>query len=272
MLCALIAATLLTQQGHEIRLVIRQEENVRYKVWGTVFRHYVGGKSGAGIRTADVNAIFTWTFQRGAEGFDLVGKWDSLELTLKGKPLPDSEQRRAAWGKWSGAAEGGPFTFTINGNAADPPLFGALGWPLVWSPFGRGVALRIGQKVVREVEIPIQPFMEDDPVGSVLLPVTLVFEGPDRDGAKRTFRFRFDTDYSSERGVSHPEQKNLKLKFEARIGGSLVLDRETGKIETVAMFSKLVFTLEKPGSEFPFAKSDASIAANWQKVGQEKSK
>jgi hypothetical protein len=268
-LAALCAAL---QHGHEIKFVVKDEGSVSYKVWGNVFRTYAGGKRAPAIRNADVNGVYQLSFKKKADGFEIAGSWDALKLSSHGRPLPESDRMRATFGKWTGPAPAGPFEFLVNGQAGEPTLYSALCWPLIWSPFPPGYALRIGDEAKRDFMLPTHPFLEDDPVPPVKIPVRLVFEGPETEGKERYFRFRFETDSHEEVDANHPEKKGLKLKVDAMIRGSLQIRREDGRIESIAMFAKLVFVLAQPGSEFPFSRADGSISANWRRIADEKRK
>ncbi|MFN8138616.1 MAG: hypothetical protein U0R49_02340 [Fimbriimonadales bacterium] len=257
------------QHGHEIKYLVEKEGTVSYRVWGSVLRQYAGGKTAPALRSANVNGVFTLTFKRSMDGFDVSGAWDALKLSDQSKPLPESDRKRATFGKWIGAYPTGPFKLLINGKAATPSPYSALGWPLLWAPLKQGLSLRIDDETARETAFPVSAFLEDDPIEDVLIPLRVVFEGPHRDGEKRYWKFKIDTEFSNVKPVKHPDVAGLSLATSARIGGSLLLRREDGSLENGAMFATYRFELLKPNNEIPFSSCNATVACNWERLPPE---
>ncbi|MCH8273930.1 MAG: hypothetical protein IH851_03995 [Armatimonadetes bacterium] len=252
-------------QGHEIRYPL-EEGTVEYRFRGGVVRSYYGSVDAPVRRRADVSGVFTVKTERADGEWVVVGRAREAKVTLDGRPASAEVAAAVAAGVWRRAVKGGEAVYSVDGSPAVPSALNAPLWPLGWAPLVPKRSLRIGDEVVVTFHMPVQAFLEDDPIGSLEVPVRLLFVGPERQPYGSVQAFRFQTEFSVNKKIRHPEGPNLTLRGTVRILGDLKVSRRDGRIEESTVLMTVSLRLEGPEYEFGFSKSDASIAAHFERV------
>lgn len=242
-------------QGHEIHP--KPPENILlYRVRGSVFRRYLGGVKAKEVTTATLLGNFV---VKPLGGSEVEGFSKDLLLTEEGKLLPKSEAILGWGGKWRVSYSGGSSSYTFNGKPRIPHFLNLPLFPFGWAWTKKAEKLKVGTSIEVPFDLPVQTFLEDDPVGTIPVRFVYIFDGEDHTVSFPAFRFRIATNLDFDHSVQHPEAKRLSLRGRISVIGSLILERKTGMVEK----SEVTWTghLMLSGPEYPFGFSKAEFSS-----------
>lgn len=260
----LAAPNAFMQSGHDVRFPLRTEKTL-YDVRGRVVRNYIGGKIAPEIRRCELSGTYAIELiERSGEWF-LVGMSESSTVTDGGKELSTGDSALAKFGKWTVSLKDQREVYTWDGKDRVPSILSLPFWPIGWRPILAKQPLKIGDLTVTEFEISLQSFLEDDPIGSISIPITYRFDGPALTDPP-CFRFFVETKVSLDRRIDHPEDQNLKLIGEISIQGTIDVNRSDGRVESASLIWGVDMGLHGPNYAFGFSKCKLSASANLRRV------
>lgn len=250
----------LAFQGFEIGFPLK-EETLLYRLRGRVLRTYYGGIDAPVLREATLSSTLRVRIYRQGEEWLVEGSLIGAVVEEKGKPASASVQSSATQGIWRGAPFQASWKFFVEGREGLPTALGAPWFPMIWAPFRSAGRLRVQDTVTTSWSLPLQAFLEDDPIGSLEVPLTLRFMGLDRWEGSPVYKLRYETAHSVRYPVKHPEDPNLTLKAEVSIKGDLMLARSDARIEYAFLLWWVDLSLEGEGYPFGFSRCRASISS-----------
>jgi hypothetical protein len=264
---ALIALAVLNpsiQDGHAVSYKL-EPGSIKYRMRGQVFTTYVGGIRAPGSRQCEIGGTLELVTEPRGDKWAVVAKSGGLSVTKSGKPAPAAETKLALQGVWTQLVDG-PATYTLNGKPAKPSQLNAPIWPISWAPISSPTGLKIGDELVREFQLPVQAFLEDDPVGVVPISLKAVFNGPEYPSSSRLYLFTIRADETFERPAKHPEDPTLNLKGHVLVDARLKVNRDTGRLESASLVMSVEFTLEGKKYPFGFSRAKGSVSANLERI------
>lgn len=260
-----LASPFLLNQGHSI-LVNPAIGTVRYEVNGSVLRRYLGGIKAKELETAELKGIFTVDVSKSEAGFMWVGKSEDVLLLKDGKGLPKGDAIKGWGGKWHVKYPEEEHVYTFNDTDKIPHSLNVPLWPVGWSWWIQKGGMRIGDEVYGMFQFPLQSLFEDDPIGRIPIPIKYVFEGPDRLGSELVYVFKIETKRELDLPVSHPEEKDLRLKGSLDLTGKIQIQRSTGTVEESFVQWKANFRLESERHPFGLAKAELLAGSSFRRL------
>lgn len=260
----LVAPNASFQAGHEIRFPLR-DEVILYQVSGNLLRTYLGGRDAPEIRRAELQGRYRVHLTTVKGEWVLIGTAEDCVVTVDEKPVSASELAAAKLGKWRVSIESREASYTWDGRPRVPSVFSLPFWPVGWSPILPEESLKIGDRTVSAFRLPIESFLEDDPIGFTILPVTCVFDGPVA-GEPPLYRFIVDTSRDFEEKVKHPEDPDLKLVGRIQLAGTIEVNRRDGRVESANLRWTADIGLEGPRYSFGFSKCRLNASASLSRV------
>jgi len=242
-------------QGHEIRP--KPSENpLVYQVRGSVFRRYLGGVKAKEVLTASLRGKF---LVKPSGDSTLIGFSKDLSLMAEGKPLPKSEAILGWGGKWHVSYTNHSWCYTFNGSLRCPHFLNLPLFPLGWAWTKQAENLKVGTSIEVPFDLPVQTFLEDDPVEKFPIRFVYIFDGEDYSVSVPAFRFRIATNFDFDHPIQHPEAKGLSLRGRISISGSVTIERKTGIVEKSEV--TWIGNLALEGAEYPFGFSKAEFSS-----------
>jgi hypothetical protein len=250
----------LSLQGFEIGFPLR-EETLLYKLRGGVLRTYYGGINAPVLREATITGTLQVRIYRQNEEWLAEGFLRNAKVEERGKPASSEVVNFATRGLWRGVLFQREWRFLVEGKETLPSALGAPWFPLIWAPFRSPGRVRVQDVITIPWSLPLQAFLEDDPIGSLEVPLTLRFMGLVRREGVPGYQFRYETVYSIRQAVKHPEDPNLTLRGEISLKGDFVLARSDARLEHAFLLWQLDLTLEGAGYPFGFSRCRASVSS-----------
>jgi hypothetical protein len=260
----LVAPNAVLQSGHEVRFPLRPEKTL-YDVRGRVVRNYIGGKIAPEIRRCELSGTYAIELIEKSGEWLLIGASEACTVTDGGKELSPGDSALAKFGKWTFSMKDQNESYTWDNKIRVPSILSLPFWPIGWRPILPAQPLKIGDLTVAEFQVPLQSFLEDDPIGSVSIPITYRFDGPTLTEPP-CFRFFVETKVSLDRRIDHPEDRNLKLVGEISIQGVIDVNRTDGRVESASLVWSVDIGLDGPGYAFGFSKCKLTASANLRRV------
>lgn len=260
----LAAPNALNQSGHEIRFPLR-EETIFYEVSGKVVRTYLGGRTAPEVRSGQLEGRYRVQLSRSQGGWTLTGVSEDCVLTSDGKSLSPAENAAAKLGKWTVRLDSKDVSYTWDDKPRPPFVLSLPFWPVGWMPIVPESPLRIGDWTIAVFRLPLQSFLEDDPIGVASLPIKYVFDGP-VPGEPPRFRFNVQTTREFDEKVSHPEDPDLKLTGRIQISGTIEVNRRDGRVESAVLRWIADIGLEGPRYSFGFSKCRLNASVNLSRL------
>lgn len=203
------------------------------------------------------------------EQWAVTGVCQELTGTDGSKPLADSDLRRARLGKWV-ATVGGGCRYTWNGEPAVPSALNALLWPIPWRPLEAPGGVKIGDAIEQSFELPLQSFLEDDPIGVHPITLRYVFRGESYLSKEPTWLFDIQADEQIWRAVKHPDREGLTLVGTVKASGSVRIRKADGRLDYARFTLDVRLTLEGEGLPFGvFSSATAVATAEYQRKAPE---
>lgn len=249
-------------QGHEIKPQ-PLESPILYRVRGSVYRRYLGG-----VKAKEVTAVTlfgNFVVKPSGEN-EIVGISKDLSLTEEGKPLPKSEAILGWGGKWRVSYTDDSWVYVFNDKPRYPHFLNLPLFPLGWAWTRKAGELKVGANVEVAFDLPVQTFLEDDPVGTVPIRFIYIFDGEDHSVSVPAFRFKIATNLDFNHPVQHPEAKGLSLQGRISVVGSVILERKTGIVEKSEVTWMGHLTLSGAAYPFGFSKAEFSSTVSFQRV------
>lgn len=251
-------------QGHAVRYPLT-ESTVEYRITGSVFRKYVGGRDAPEVRTADLSGVLVVKTRVANLSWVAEGFWKTLVITQNEVSISKEDHAKAVAGKWTIALPSGSPFYTINGKPAIPNSLSLAAWPFCWLPLTATSAMKIGDEFTAPFSLPLQSFLEDDPIGIMPISLRFRFQGPEREQVP-VYQFDLVTSEVFNKKIKHPEDNNLTLTGNMRVTGAISLSRDDGRLESGRLMAALSLGLNGPKYDFGFSKSDSSVSAMYQRI------
>ncbi len=226
-----MASLAFSQGGHVVRYKPEATVDV-YDFTGAVSNQYAGGLDAPPLRVAQLTGVLKLKTEPRGEEWVVTGTCPELSGNDGTKPLPEEQLKRCRLGKWIApvSVKSAP-GYTWNDQPATPSVLNAVWWPLAWRPVGTDQPLKIGDSVEATFDLPVQAFLEDDPVGTAPIRIRYVFQGPSYLSQDPTWLFDIEAEEKIARDVKHPEREGLRLEGTVSIRGTLRIRRSDGRME-----------------------------------------
>ncbi len=250
----------LALQGFDIGFPLK-EETLLYEFRGGVLGTYYGGIDAPVLREARISGTLRIRIYRQGEQWLVEGSLADARVEEGGKPASASVVNSAVGGVWRGALFQSDWRFFVEGRERLPSALGSPWFPLVWAPFRPDGRVKVQDAVTFFRSLPLQAFLEDDPIGSLEVPVTLRFVGLERREGIPVYKFHYDTVHTIRQPVMHPEDPALTLRGEISLKGDLMLARSDARLEHAFLLWRLDLTLEGAGYPFGFSRCRASVSS-----------
>jgi len=266
LLLASVATTALStaQGGQVIRYKPHASLDV-FSVTGAVTRQYAGGVDAPPLRAAQLTGTLLLRTEPSGEQWVVTGVCRELSGNDGTQPLDDAALRRARLGKWL-ATVGGGCRYTWNDEPAVPSALNALLWPIPWRPLDAPNGVKIGDAIEQRFELPLQAFLEDDPIGDQPITIRYVFRGESYLSKEATWLFDIQADEEIRRPVRHPEREGLTLVGTVKASGSVRVRRADGRLDYARFTLDVRLTLEGEGLPFGvFSSATAVATAEYQR-------
>lgn len=253
-----MAALSTAQGGHVIRYKPHASIDV-FTVSGAITRQYAGGVDAPPLRAAQLTGTLLLRTELIGERWVVTGVCQELTGTDGSKPLSDSDLRRARLGKWV-ATVGGGCRYTWNNEPAVPSALNALLWPIPWRPLDAPDGVKIGDAIEQSFDLPLQSFLEDDPIGVQPITLRYVFRGESYLSKEPTWLFEIQADEQIRRQVKHPDREGLTLAGTVKASGSVRIRKADGRLDYARFTLDVRLTLEGEGLPFGVFSSATAVA------------
>lgn len=222
-------------------------------------RQYAGGVDAPPLRAAQLTGTLLLRTEQIGEAWTVTGVCQELSGNDGSKPLPDAELRRARLGKWL-ADVGGGCRYTWNDKPEVPSALNALFWPIPWRPLDAPNGVKVGDAIEQRFDLPLQSFLEDDPIGVQPVTMRYVFRGESYLSKEPTWLFDIRAEEQVRRSVKHPEREGLTLVGTIKASGSVRVRRADGRVDYARFTLDVRLSLEGKGLPFGVFSSATAIA------------
>ena len=258
----------MAQGGQVIRYKLHASLDV-FSVTGAVTRQYAGGVHAPPLRAAQLTGILLLRTEASGDQWLVTGTSPELSGNNGTQPLEESDIRRARLGKWV-ATVGGECRYTWNGEPAVPSALNVLLWPIAWRPLDAPAGMRIGDAIEVPFDLPLQCFLEDDPIGVQPITIRYVFRGESYLSKEPAWLFDIHVEEEIRRAVRHPEREGLTLVGSVKASGSARIRRADGRLDYARFTLDVRLALEGEGLPFGvFSSATCTATAEYQRKAPE---
>ena len=254
----------LEPQGHTVQYK-RVADEVKYDFRGQMLTTYAGAIDAPPSRQVDIGGTLVLkTESRPGGRWVVVTDVSGLKATRSGKAIPAAEAKLAFKGVWTQTV-GGSASYTANGAAVLPVAVNAPLWPIAWMPIAADKGMGIGDSWDTVFSLPAQAFLEDDPVGWFVVPLSFVFNGPDPFD-KTLYSMAVKSSHAFDEPVKHPEASDLKLTGSVLVDGRLKTRQDDGRLQSANVIMSFDLMLTNDEYPFGFSKARASVTAVLERI------
>jgi hypothetical protein len=203
-----------------------------YDFTGAISNQYAGGVDAPPLRVAQLTGVLNLKTEAREGQWAVIGTCAELSGNDGTKPLAEQDLRQGRLGKWTATipADESP-VYTWNERPAVPSPLNAVWWPILWRPVDSPQPLKVGESVTAAFSLPLQTFLEDDPIGAIPIRVRYVFQGPSYLTAEPTWLFDVEANEQISRSIKHPERDGLRIEGTVSLRGTLRVRRSDGRME-----------------------------------------